>query len=87
MKTKIIETHFVLSPLLSEINGEKEYDFIPMIKRIKYIRFLGIWIPIKNQSIRQILNQYIHSATFGDNLSYDKYWHKDLKNVTKVIYT
>jgi hypothetical protein len=86
MKTKVIETHFVISPVISRINNEIEYDFIPLIKRVKYRKILGFWVPIKSQTIRQVLNDYIHSATFGEMLDYGPHWKKDLRIVNKTVY-
>lgn len=39
-------------------------------------------IPIKSQTIRKDLNEYIRVCTLGGELNYDHYWDKELKQLT-----
>ena len=85
MKTKVIETHWIADPVISKIGGEIERDFIPMVKRVLYMRLWPFWIPVKNQVIRKQLNEYLLVATMGGSLTYNNQWHPDLLKVNKTI--
>jgi hypothetical protein len=79
---QVTEKHWVASPVISYINNEIELDFIPLVKRTLYKKFLFWWIPIKSQTIRKDLNEYIRVCTLGGELNYDHYWDKELKQLT-----
>jgi len=85
MKTKVIETNWIADPIISRIGGEIERDFIPMVKRVLYVRLWPFWIPSRTQKIRKQLNEYLLVATMGGSLTYDKHWHPDLLKVDKTI--
>ena len=88
MKTKIVETHWTESPVISVIQRkgyvDVEKDLIPYIKREIKVKFLFMWFTKKKQVIRQRLNDYIHSATLGTRLTYT--WKPEFEKVDQVIY-
>lgn len=84
-RKKVIETNYILTPILSVINHDIERDFIPMVKRVLFARFCFVWIPIRRQYIRKILNEYITVSILGGELDYTSHWHPSLKTTDQII--
>jgi hypothetical protein len=56
--------------------GPDEYETVPFRQRIRYKKFLFMWVPVQAQLIRMVMNDYIKICAFGADFIYP--WHHKL---------